>query len=831
MSTTKPSTQWRQLNRSLWRRITTAGIEPTLSGEHIFCAGSQDSDQTVAASLSQSSRIIFVQPLQSLADALIVEKSVELIRGTQQSSWPNSPFEPLGIKDWQMPSSLLSLAKGVAGRITMRGIPTALSTLLEAPQSARQEIILVPVCVFWGRSLSAKDSFIRALTSDQRQATAGFKRLLGLIFNRGDVHVCFGNPIPLEGLATHDRGTDYARRRAARLLRMRFKAMQFVTLGPDHSHRRTLLNQVVRAPRVRKTIQTIDAAQSRSKPGRQTRLSQKAYRMAKTIASDLTYSTIRLFLIFLTWFWKRIYSGVNIRGLDSVRELNDTHTLIYVPTHRSHIDYLVLSYLLYTKGIMLPHIAAGDNLNLPVVGRLLRQGGAFFMRRSFRDDPLYTAVFEEYLYRVLSAGHSIEFFPEGGRSRSGRLLTPKYGLLKLCLEHQQRGLAKPLAFVPIYFGYEKVVEGASYLRELRGSAKQQERLSDLITNINVTRQNFGTLQVNVAPPIKLDEWLSDHHALQASSDDKVIALGQSIMRSINERASINPVNLVALAITQRTHLTMHDDALGGQVACFRQLARRLHGDAILTSNVESGGDIIDQVAALGFIKQQTDEPWVSCNSSAATLLTWYRNNVLHLFAAPSLVALLVSRAKAGIQERHLAEQCRIIYPFIAQELTINEALALEPVLQALSGMGLITRRDGYLRPASKPGEPYTQLAQLSTLLLEMLQRLYVVICIANQASLERDELRSISQASARKLARLFGLQGAEFSEDRLFDLFIDGLISKQYLSIDERDRLIASSLLQQVAEQAAEQVIEPAIHQALLRVVAGELEKRGPSST
>ena len=98
----------------------------------------------MAASLPQSSRIIFVQPLQSLADALIVEKSVELIRGTQQSSRPNSPFEPLGIMDWQMPSSLLSLAKGVAGRITMRGIPTALSTLLEAPESARQRLSSCP---------------------------------------------------------------------------------------------------------------------------------------------------------------------------------------------------------------------------------------------------------------------------------------------------------------------------------------------------------------------------------------------------------------------------------------------------------------------------------------------------------------------------------------------------------------------------------------------------------------------------------------------------------------------------------------------------------------
>jgi glycerol-3-phosphate O-acyltransferase len=807
--------------------LITAGIKPTLSGDHIFHADEPlNLTQGAVAPLSQDSRIVFVQPVQSLADALIVDKSIDLIRSSRTSNWPNSPLAPLRHGPWQLPSSLLSLAKGVAGRITMRGIPALLRHLIEAPKPARQEITLVPVCVFWGRSLSAKDSFIRTLTSDQRPASAGFKRLLGLIFNRGDVHVCFGNPIPLQNLASHHRGVDFAERRAARLLRMRFKAMQFVTLGPDHSHRRTLLTQVVKAPRVRRAIKAIDAAQPNSKPARQRRLDKKAYRIAKTIASDLTYSTIRLFLIFLTWFWRRIYSGVNIRGLDSVRDLNDTHTLVYVPTHRSHIDYLVLSYLLYTKGIMLPHIAAGDNLNLPVLGRLLRQGGAFFMRRSFRDDALYTAVFEEYLYRVLAAGHSIEFFPEGGRSRSGRLLTPKYGLLKLCLELQQRGLTKPLAFVPIYFGYEKVVEGVSYLKELRGSAKQQERLSDLLANINVVRQNFGTLQVNVAPPIKLDEWLNERRAQQNSETDAVISLGAAIMRSINARASINPINLVALAITQRTHLTVHEDALAGQISCYQQLGKELHGESILTANVEADEDIVDQVAALGFIRRQTDEPWISCNSSAATLLTWYRNNVLHLFAAPALVALLISRAKEGIERRQLSEQCRIIYPFIAQELTTSEELQLEQVLDVLHRMKLITSKNGQLRPASKPGEHHEQLLQLSTLLLEMLQRLYVVICIANQALLNRDQLRALSQASARKLARLFGLQGAEFSEDRLFDLFIDTLISKQYLTVDEQDQLIASPLLHQVAEQAAQQVIDPAIHLALQRVIASALHNR-----
>ena len=118
---------------------------------------------------------------------------------------------------------------------------------------------------------------------------------------------------------------------------------------------------------------------------------------------------------------------------------------------------------MYAKGLMIPHIAAGDNLNMPLVGRFLRGGGAFFMRRSFRQDPLYASVFAEYVYQLAQRGHCLEFFPEGGRSRTGRLLPAKFGLLKMCVDSQQRGLPKPLAFVPVYFGYEIVLEGSSYL--------------------------------------------------------------------------------------------------------------------------------------------------------------------------------------------------------------------------------------------------------------------------------------------------------------------------------------------------------------------------------
>ncbi len=135
----------------------------------------------------------------------------------------------------------------------------------------------------------------------------------------------------------------------------------------------------------------------------------------------------------LTPVWNKIYRGVLVHHLDKLKEAAPGHEVVYVPCHRSHMDYLLLSYLLYERGIVPPHIAAGINLNLPVVGTILRKGGAFFMRRSFRGNPLYSAVFTEYVAQLVSGGYSLEYFIEGGRSRTGRLLQPKGGMIAMTL--------------------------------------------------------------------------------------------------------------------------------------------------------------------------------------------------------------------------------------------------------------------------------------------------------------------------------------------------------------------------------------------------------------
>jgi glycerol-3-phosphate O-acyltransferase len=168
----------------------------------------------------------------------------------------------------------------------------------------------------------------------------------------------------------------------------------------------------------------------------------------------------------------RRHRAASLRRRDAHRP---GHEIVYVPCHRSHIDYLLLSYIIVRQGLTPPHIAAGANLNLPLVGSLLRRGGAFFLRRSFKGEPLYAAVFHEYLHLMLARGFPIEYFIEGGRSRSGRMLTPKAGILGMTVQSFIREHARPLVFVPVYIGYEKVMEGRTYLGELAANPSKVNR--------------------------------------------------------------------------------------------------------------------------------------------------------------------------------------------------------------------------------------------------------------------------------------------------------------------------------------------------------------------
>ncbi len=729
-----------------------------------------------------------------------------------------SPFEPWPCGEFTEHSRFISIYRSKKGRMTMPARSQRLQRLVQASDELKEHTFLVPVSIFWGRAMSGEGSMLKNLTSEHWAVTGRFKRVLNLLINRKNITVHTGRPVRLADVCREGEDDSIAVRRAARLLRVRLRQQKEMALGPDFSHRRTLLNQLVSAQTVREVIdaQVEDGAKAEN-------LERLALKYARALASDMSHPTIRVLARLLRWFWTKIYDGIELNGLTDIEEISATHTLVYVPSHRSHLDYLLLSYLLYYHGFMIPHIAAGDNLNLPVVGGLLRRGGAFFMRRSFRDDPLYAAVFNEYLYQVYRRGHCLEFFPEGGRTRTGRLLPARLGLLRMTVEHQRRGLPKPIAFIPVYIGYEKLVEGTSYLSELRGADKKSESIGDVLRNFKLIRQHFGSVAVNIGEAIKLDEWLVQH--TETNSELLARQLGSEIMIGINNQASLNPVNLVALVTLATPKVAIEEHRLEQQITCYQALVRHLFAEQKIRVCELPADEIIAHVEALGMLHRDNESFGAVLDHDPfnAVMMTWYRNNVAHALALPSLIACLMVKRRRSISAERLHGMISLIYPYLALELSCTSELdKISDALAIMTTLKLLDLNEGQYSAPDPAQAEHLQLTLLANLVSQTLERMFIVIYQLAQGPVSREELRRSSQRVAQRISRLYGINAPEFSDQRLFDQFIDSLRNRGILYAveqcieDPQSEMLTYDPIVTKVLRAAAVVIDPQIRHGVL---------------
>src|SRR5690606_38470673 len=414
--------------------------------------------------------ILYVLPGRSFSDLLVLDHECRRL------GLPRPHLPPGG--GLEEPEAHFHLTSDLAwsGRPDPRTrSPRLLRALTAVELRVIPEVKIVPVSVFWGQSPDAESSPLKLLFAHNWGMGGTLRKLFAILVHGRKIRVSFGEPLSLRDLANENLGHSRNLRKISRQLRVHFKQQRGAVVGPDLSHRRTLLKGLMHGPLVRAAIAREAAEQNISEE----RARQRAARYADEIASDFTYTIIRFLEIVLSWFWNKLYDGVKVNNLENVQDIARGNEIIYVPCHRSHIDYLLLSYLLFRSSLTPPHIAAGINLNMPVIGSILRRGGAFFMRRSFRGNQLYTAVFNEYLHTLFSRGFPVEYFIEGGRSRTGRLLDPKTGMLAITLRSYLRSSRRPIVFMPVYIGYERVLEGRTYLGELRGKEKKKESFFDL----------------------------------------------------------------------------------------------------------------------------------------------------------------------------------------------------------------------------------------------------------------------------------------------------------------------------------------------------------------
>ncbi|WP_407732940.1 glycerol-3-phosphate 1-O-acyltransferase PlsB [Pseudomonas citronellolis] len=797
---------------------------------------------SLSLKIDRSKPVLYVLQQPSVSDLAVVDTEC------RKAGLPR-PVMPVAVGSSIEPAAFFYLTPEPdwLGRQDKRGAPPALVRMLAAiGQNGVDDAQIVPVSVFWGQSPDSEKSAWKLLFADNWAVTGRLRKLARILILGRKTRVQFSAPIHLRELVDQGKGQERTLRMVQRILRVHFRNQKTAVIGPDLSHRRTLVKGLLRAPLVRQAIQEEVDTQHIT----QEKAEALALRYANEIAADVSYPVIRFLEVTLTWFWNKLYEGVRVNHIERVQDVAQGNEIVYVPCHRSHIDYLLLSYLLFRNGLTPPHIAAGINLNMPVVGSILRRGGAFFMRRSFKGNQLYTAVFNEYLHTLFSRGFSTEYFVEGGRSRTGRMLHPRTGMLAITLRSFLRDSRRPIVFVPVYIGYERVLEGRTYLGELRGAAKKKESIFDLFKVVGALRQRFGQVWVNFGEPIHLGSFLDQHEPGWRKQElapeyrpawlpDATNQLAREVARHLNDAAAINPVNLVALALLSTSRLALDERALERVLDLYLALLRKVPYSPSATLPDGDGKALIEYVKSMNLLSEQKDALGriLYLDEQNAVLMTYYRNNVLHVFALPALIASFF-QSNARISREQLLNYTRALYPFLQQELFIRWDLdqldaVIDQWLAALVEQNLLKQDgDAYVRPAPSSRE-YVLLTLLARAITQTLQRFYMAIALllnAGQRQLGAEELENLCTVMAQRLSILHGLNAPEFFDKTLFRNFIQALLEQRVLRKDEAGKLSYHEKLGEVVEGAAKRVLPAEIRLSIRQVALERPPQEAPQA-
>jgi len=751
-------------------------------------------ESPVKLTTASDAPVCYVLEGGGLADLLALERACE----DHGLPSPNEAFEYCG-KRFSHRYVVLRPRRGVIFRRRSPTAPKPLREIVYAAKDHDEDLLLIPVAIYWGRSPDKERSLFKLLFAENWDVVGRTRKFFATILHGRNTILRFSHPLALSSIVQDGLEAPIAFRKVSRILRVHFRQSRAATVGPDLSHRDTLAEQVLLSPGVRKAIDT-DAGND---PQKLQAAEQKVREYVMEIAADISYPTIRIIVRFLRWLWHRIYDGIECSHIERLRDVAREKVIVFAPCHRSHFDYLLLSYICYEEGLQLPHIAAGLNLNLPLIGSILRRGGAFYLRRSFKGNRLYAAVFDAYLHQLLVRGYSIEYFVEGGRSRTGRLLAPKGGMLAMTVNSYVQDPKRPVVFVPVYFGYEKLIEGDSFINELGGAEKEKESLFGLIRSIKQLRENFGRVYVNIAEPIELDvlldsvrpDWRdsSNNNGDRPSWLPEVIdKLGKEIMIGVNSAAAVTPISLLAYVLLATPKQKIGALELKSQLQLSLNLLQSFHYSDSVTLPDMDPEEIIAHGEKLKVINR-TSHPMgdvLHMSERNAVLMTYFRNNILHLLSVPASVACCFIQGRE-LRHTELQRLVSLIYPFMRKELCLkwnDEEInnVTTAAIESLLDQGLLMhgkRKKVYERPPAGSAKAY-QLLMLGQSMVPMMQRFYLVVAILTRhgsGKLSRVSLEQMCEKSGERLSLIYGLHSPDFFNKTLFQDFIRKLRDQEVL--------------------------------------------------
>lgn len=415
-----------------------------------------------------------------------------------------------------------------------------------------------------------------------------------------------------------------------------------VVLGPRYLSTHSVKETLMKDPEFQKFLSEVAA---REKLDRRKAM-LLAYKNFTEIAANYRYRTIEVLYVFLTWLFTRVFDGVDIEDgeMHRIREIMKTKPVVFVSAHRSHFDSIVIPYVLFLHDMVTPHIATGINLKFWPLGPFLRSAGAFFIRRSFRGDVLYSMCFKKYVEYLLKSRIPIKFFIEGTRSRSGKMLPPAHGLLKTVLESVSRKMCEDVALVPVSICYDQVPEEGSYTKELSGEQKTKESAGSLLRSRKIIYKNMGRVYVRFAAPVSAREV---HLRTERDKTDPTLALQKTafqICKSINDASPVTPISLVATVLLGLRIPTVSLQDILGQAM---MLARYARWSGLALSVTPEGAlrrameHTIKRLYKSGVVgrAQDTVPQLYFCEEQRRIALNYYKNSAIHCFILPSIALL------------------------------------------------------------------------------------------------------------------------------------------------------------------------------------------------
>jgi glycerol-3-phosphate O-acyltransferase len=602
---------------------------------------------------------------------------------------------------------------GISELYPDRPVEDGLSQLLYAQWETDRPVLVVPTLVTYGRRRDVSRESVINILFGQTEGTGPLRRVITFFRYSNKASLLCAEPVNLKEFLSENK--DLSREEMIELLRgeliERIDEEKTATVGPILKSRKELISMVLKDEHV---LKAVEQRGLENRKGPEAAL-KEAKRYLNEIAANYSDLFIELWDKVLSWLWNNIYDGVVVDrdGMTKIRNLSKRMPFVVVPCHRSHIDYLLLSYVFYKHNIQLPFIAAGTNMLFWPLGSVFRKSGAFFLRRSFRGNALYGEVFNRYLHALLKEGLPVEFFIEGGRSRTGKMIMPRYGLLSMIVQAYASGACQDLAIIPVYLGYDRIIEEKAYLKELGGEQKQDERATDVLKSSRVLRKRYGHVYVNIGEPILMKSYLESQeiHYDAMSTDERqrlYRKIGYEIVLNINQVSVVTPFSLLSSGFLWSDRRGMSVDDLMEVLGHFRDYlqARKVRfsetfGDMekAITNALAlfEEANFISRVGEDEDLPEEGEETVYSLPEEHRPNLEYYKNNILHYFVPACFLGATVALHREdvlGLQE--IMEDYRFFKKLFRHEFIFDDRVddleEIREVLLYLSQKGMVEIR-------------------------------------------------------------------------------------------------------------------------------------------